>query len=75
MKRIIFFVLVGAALYAGGVDFEALLGLDPAVVDAALMAVGVFFAAAFIVHTVWTISYVRSGQYAIDQRVDRLVRR
>ena len=74
MKQILLFALVGAGLYFGGVDFEALLGLDAAVVDTVLLTVGALFALAFIVRTVWTIAYIASGQYALDKRLDQWIR-
>ena len=74
MKQILLFALVGAGLYLAGVDFEALLGLDAAVVDTVLLTVGALFALAFIVRTVWTIAYIASGQYALDKRLDQWIR-
>jgi hypothetical protein len=74
VKQILLFALVGAGLYLAGVDFEALLGLDAAVVDTVLLTVGALFALAFIVRTVWTIAYIASGQYALDKRLDQWIR-
>lgn len=74
MKQILLFALVGAGLYLAGVDFEALLGLDAAVVDTVLLTVGALFGLAFIVRTVWTIAYIASGQYALDKRLDQWIR-
>lgn len=39
-----------------------------------LLTVGVLFALAFIVRTVWTIAYIASGQYALDKRFDQWIR-
>ena len=74
MKQILLFALVGAGLYLAGVDFEALLGLDAAVVDTVLLTVGALFGLAFIVRTVWAIAYIASGQYALDKRLDQWIR-
>ncbi|GIV64864.1 MAG: hypothetical protein KatS3mg046_124 [Bellilinea sp.] len=72
--KLILFALVGAGLYLAGVDFEAILGLDTAAVDSVLLVGAVLFALAFIVRTVWMVSYIASGQYALDRRLDRWIK-
>lgn len=71
MKTLILFALVGVGLYLAGVDFEALLGLDTAAVDSVLLVEAVLFVLAFIIRTVWMVSYIASGQYALDRQLDQ----
>lgn len=75
MKNLIVFAgVVGALLYAAGVDFETTLGLDPAAVDTVLLVISVLGMLVMFVYMAWAAYYIVSGQYAIDRRLDEWIK-